>query len=302
MLNKRPIFIVGFARGGTNIILNLLRSHPEVCSPRGETDQVFRGKGRFPLIKEPLTVFLSKWWHYLPVLMWQRQDVFSTRSSKTRREFLPKTAEHIDRVLFHDKLKALGPNQNRYKTENVQYTLEEIKNSRLLGKNLNGLIFLTDRLDEMYPDATFLALVRNGFAVCEGHIRRGAHPARAARLYQEGCQRMIQDAQNMENYHVFRFEDIIHQPVESLRKIYASAGLEPVDKIRLETARVITPDGQHEHVHGVGKKELVWYDWDDFGRHFRADVNENQINQLDDKQKEIILEHAYEVLEYFSYI
>ena len=54
MLNKRPIFIIGFARGGTNIILNLLRSHPDVCSPRGETDQVFRGKGRFPLIKEPL--------------------------------------------------------------------------------------------------------------------------------------------------------------------------------------------------------------------------------------------------------
>ena len=41
MKNKQPIFIAGLMLSGTNILLNLLRSHPYVCSPRGETFEVF---------------------------------------------------------------------------------------------------------------------------------------------------------------------------------------------------------------------------------------------------------------------
>ena len=52
MFNQKPIFIVAFARGGSNILLNLLRSHPEVCSPRGETHEVFRGKGDDPVAQD----------------------------------------------------------------------------------------------------------------------------------------------------------------------------------------------------------------------------------------------------------
>ena len=43
MLNREPIFIQGFARGGSNIIMNLLLSHPGVCLSNGETDKVFKG-------------------------------------------------------------------------------------------------------------------------------------------------------------------------------------------------------------------------------------------------------------------
>jgi len=61
MLNVKPIFIVGFQRGGTGILMNLLLSHPNVCTPRGETHQVFRG-ARNLLPVEPLSTYFSKLW------------------------------------------------------------------------------------------------------------------------------------------------------------------------------------------------------------------------------------------------
>jgi hypothetical protein len=35
MLNKKPIIVNGFGRGGTSILMNLLLSHPVVAMPSG---------------------------------------------------------------------------------------------------------------------------------------------------------------------------------------------------------------------------------------------------------------------------
>ena len=40
-----PIFILGIQRGGTNQILNILRSHPATSWPQGEFHEVFRPRG-----------------------------------------------------------------------------------------------------------------------------------------------------------------------------------------------------------------------------------------------------------------
>lgn len=299
MLNQKPIFAVGFQRGGTNILLNLLLSHPEVCMPRGETQFVFRGRRK----TEPWIAHFTKLWTYLPILISQRQDVFAISLWEPRREFTPRTMRTIDRVLFRSKLDALEPRQNLYKTENVKYAPQEISASRLLCKNLNGLIFLTDEFYRMYPDATFIGLVRNGLALCEGHIRRGADPVRIASRYEKGCQKMIDDSNRMRSFHLIRFEDLINQPMDSLRRIYEWVGLDIglVRKIRLETKQVLTEEGRHEFVHGTGQRELVWYDLEDFGRHFRRDVNKNQMRRLTDGQKQVILELAYSSLQHFGY-
>jgi len=51
-----------------------------------------------------------------------------------------------------------------------------------------------------------------------------------------------------------------------------------------------------------GHTQMIWYDMEDFSQYFRLDVNENQIKRLTEEQKQIILEHAHNTLEYFSYI
>jgi hypothetical protein len=301
MLNKKPIFIIGFTRGGSNILLNLLRSHPQVCSPRGETQEVFKGQ----IGEEKLSVILTKLWKYLPILLAQRQHIFSVNlESDPVRSFSQKTMHRIDKVLFLDKMKALGPTQNLYKNENEKYSLEEIKKSRILCKNLNGLIFLTDLFNEMYPDATFLALVRNGFAVCEGHLRRNIDINKSAELYRKSCERMIEDSKRIKNYHILKFEDIIDEPVKMLYKIYDYCDLDKglLKKVRLATKPIVKKDGSHGYIHGVAETKLLWYDIEEFSNHFDKNVNKNQIARLTKNQKKIIQEEAGQVLKYFNYI
>jgi hypothetical protein len=160
MLNKKPVFIVAFAYGGSNLLLNMLRSHPDLCSPRGELNEVFKGK-----LDEPLSTRLAKAARYLPCVIAERADIFGFNDWEPRRPFKRITQRIVDRVLFDEKLRARAKSQNYYRDENAVYTPQEIAAARLLSKNLGGLIFLTPVFSRMYPDATFFGLVRNGFAV-----------------------------------------------------------------------------------------------------------------------------------------
>ena len=51
MLNHKPIFINGFQRGGTNILVNLIASSHEVALLGGETHEVFYGRDSQPFLK-----------------------------------------------------------------------------------------------------------------------------------------------------------------------------------------------------------------------------------------------------------
>ena len=55
-------------------MLHILRSHPDVCSPRGETNQVFYGKP-----DEPFLTRLSKILRYVPIMLLALVGVWRTR-------------------------------------------------------------------------------------------------------------------------------------------------------------------------------------------------------------------------------
>ncbi len=299
MLNKNPIFVVAFARGGSNILFNFLISHPDVCTPRGEIQQVFKGMGG-----EGLRTRLAKRLRYVPMMLLERSDIFAVDNWQARTPFTPTTQRRIDRILFHDKIKARAPGQNLFKTEGERYSKEEIARSRLLCKNLNGLIFLSREFHRMYPDAVFIALVRNGLAVCEGHMRRGYDLTKIAESYERACQQMIQDAQELPRYHLLRYEDIIDAPTASFHRIIELAGLDAdkVPKVRMETKQVIDAGGEHVYVHGTDQKQVVWYDVDELATHLRTDANANQINRLTDEQRTTITGICRSSLEHFSYL
>lgn len=303
VLNKRPIFIVGFQRGGTGILLNLLLSHPDVCKPRGETHEVFKGRRKI-LPQESIFVYLAKLWRYLPIVISQRCDIFSLDWWEPRPEISDSVKKRIDEILFHDKQRALSPAGNLYKQKGVKYSLEEIRDSRILMKNLNGLIFATGLFRSIYPDATFIGLVRNGFALCEGHIRRGKSASEIARLYEKGCQKMIHDEMEIDNYHIYKFEDLIEKPQSTLQSIYKSAKLFPhkVDDIRFITTPVMTKAKERKYIHGTKSQKLVWYDWEKFHDFFQKDVNENQMDRLSESEINTIQKYAARSLEHFSYI
>jgi hypothetical protein len=299
VLNQGPIFINGLSRGGTNILMNLLLSHPEVCMPTGETHKVFKGRARgdstWRLIQKRLC-------YDLPVRVAMRQDIFHPLLLHPRKRAPNWVQRFVDRILYREKLRARHESHNRYKSEGVEYTREEIADSRLLCKNVNGLIYTADMFREMYPDAVFLGIVRNGLAVCEGHVRRGRTADEFARMYSQLVTRMVEDAARWEDYHVIRFEDMISHPVSLLHKIYRLAGLdvEKVQKVRLQLKATVDRQGRHGLAGGYDR-QVVWYDLDDLASHFRPDVNENQIRQLSPQAREAFLRIAQVSMERLGY-
>ena len=65
---------------------------------------------------------------------------------------------------------------------------------------------------------------------------------------------------------------------------------------------VISSRGKHEIDLNRKFKEIVWYTIDDFDKHFKLDTNQNQIKLLSPQDKQTILEHCRESLEYFGYL
>ncbi len=75
MLNRKPIFVGSFSRGGSTIVMNLLSSHPDVCTV-GETHQVFKGRTS---VEPPWKTLQRSVLYDLPVIVSTMQDLFNPR-------------------------------------------------------------------------------------------------------------------------------------------------------------------------------------------------------------------------------
>lgn len=267
--------------------MNFIASHPNVCMLAGETHEIFYGKHNEPL---------RKWIHrflYLPLFLMARQHIFFPYFLEKRRR-LPKLAtQYIDILFYFNKLTA---KQNRYKADGIKYTKNEIKKAILLCKNSNGLVFATDLFAEMYQKHTFVALIRDGLALCEGYNRRGMDVKKIAIMYEKVCQEIIECSEKIVNFHIVRFEDMISKPTSFIRKIYGYAGLDmnDVPKYRL-SSKIISKEGNRI-------RKVHWLTIDEIKSYFRKDINENKIAKLSGNEKHIFLQHASNSMKFFGYI
>jgi hypothetical protein len=300
MLNKAPIFVNALWRGGSNILVNLLLSHPNVCSATGELQRVFRGGAR----GEGLSRVVSKYLRYgLLVDLVAGPGFFRPDNLEPRPALPARTRRHIDRVLYQEKLRARHEQHNLFVCEGVLYTDEQIASSRLLCKNLNGLTFLTDLFSSMYPDATFFGLVRNGFALCEAYVRRGLSAEACARTYVRVVEQMLEDVARLERYHIVRFDEILGDPPSAINRLYRLADLDhsKVERIRLQHKPTLDRTGEHR-LRGGRDREVVWYGWGKLSSHLQADIDEVQAARLDAKNRERFLTVAGPVMERVGYL
>ena len=295
MLNRAPIFVNGFSFGGTNMITNLLASHPEVCWLSGETHEVFYSKPRKKLDKWVRRFF------YLPVQVSSGRHVFGRECLEERSPLSKLMMRYVDLYFFMDKL---STDRNEYKSEDVRYLREEVKNCRFLAKNVNGVVLAGSQFSRIYPDATFLALVRNGLALCEGYVRRGWTAEEAGRLYETVCQKMIQDSQTIPNYHILKFEEMVSDPVGFMKNIYAYSDLDfaKVQKVRLQAKKSMNEDGTRSYTFGGSKdRETHWFTMEELRNYVRKGVNENQIDRLSPQDRDAFLKQARRSMEILGY-
>lgn len=295
MINKAPIFINGFSFGGTNLIMNLFVSHPDVCMLSGETHEVFASKPRKVLDKYVREFF------YLPVRAAARQDVMGKACFEERHTLPPLVMRYIDLIFYVDKITT---GRNDFKDEGVPYTRDEVGRARFLAKSVNGVVFATDVFARMYPDATHVALVRDGFALCEGYKRRGWSAREFAAMYARVCSKMLADEKRYDNYHIARFEDMVADPVGFTKKMYSLAGLDigRLARVRLQAKRTMDSSGARRYTFGGDKdREIRWFSLDEVPAYIRGDVNRNQASNLTDEDKRDVLAAAGPVMETLGY-
>jgi hypothetical protein len=299
MLNLAPIFVNGFSRGGTTILTNLLASHPDVCL-LGELHHVFNGS----CITDSSWEVVRKCLCYdAPLIMAQCQDFFSPRLIRPRKTLSRWARTRIDLILHREKLRSAHPLLNRFKQAETEYTSDEIAAARLLGKNIDGMIYATDAWAEMYPDAVFFGLVRNGLAICEGHLRRGRSASEIGQRYAELVDKMLDDAARLPRYRMVRFEDLLAAPWETLQSACVYAGLDAgkVRQIRMQTRRVMDAQGNHR-LCGTNEWDVVWLPPEQLTQYFQRDVDNNQIRRLSAEQREEFLNQAGAAMERLGYL
>jgi len=238
----------------------------------------------------------------LPVWALTRQDLLSPRMLRPRRKISKLAQRFIDRVLYEDKLRSRTPHFNQFKGPGVEYTREEIASARLIGKNLSGAIFLNEMFAQMYPDAKFVYLVRNGLALCEGYMRRGKTPEFAAHRYRTLVNRMLDDCQKLPGASLLRFEDILSDPAQQLERLYESLDLDPTraTHLRLQNRKKLDEQGQHR-TNGGAEWDVVWFPREEIGQHLDPNVNDRQLARLSESDRQAFLREAGDIMELLGY-
>ena len=293
MLNKKPIVLNCFSRGGSNIIWNFFISHPYVCHPIEETLQIFNTNWRSPRLKGYKISILAK------------QNLFDQWKLYERMSINKKAKDYIDKILFKEKLSSYNDKYMQYKYENEKYSLEEVINSRLVIKNNNGLIFCSDIFYEMYPDATFIGLVRHPVALYESHKRRRTPVSDSigafVEYYNKMTKKMLEDQANIKNYHIINFEKLLTDPMESMKKLFSWAELDysQIKKVRLKAKKYIHEDGEAKTSYEAGCH--YWLSNQELKSFLDPNVNKNQENLILEKEIKIISHYLKDIMELLNY-
>lgn len=271
MLNDKVIIMCGYAHGGTNNVWNILQSHPKICSPIYETGQLFNHR----LLK-------------LAKLMYRKD--------------MKLHAPIVDRYLYYYKLKNYKNLNNRFIEEGILYTKQQIKQSSLCLKSVNDDITLTDLLLGVYPEAYFIFLTRNGYALADGYLRRGLSAVEAGVVYNRIATLAKEYEHKVANYMTVKFEDVLQNPFHMAEKLFHFVNIEPykISKIRLKVKRIIANDNEHKARYGNENKKY-WFDDQSIGQLLNPDINKVQISRLSAEDIKSFSQEAHFALDYFNY-
>lgn len=298
MLNKRPVFLHSFARGGSNLLLNLLLSHPEACHSGGELDQVLIGRTG----QSRLESWRRRIWHWWVVDRRAGAHYFRPGNISPRASLSEADAALIDMALFRARRFTRIAKQNRYKGPGAPYAPAEISVCRPVFKSVNGTVMAASRLAAHFPDASTICLVREGAAFLESYLRRGFSVEAAAGIYNVVGGHLMDLSESGSTFRLLRYEDLVADPRSVIREIYQWLGLDfaAVDNFRIQAKRLVGEDGRVT-LRGYRDRELLWCSEDELEDHIPKNVNANQRGRLAKDDLEQFLELAGGTMQRLGY-
>lgn len=298
-----PIFLLGIQRGGTNQVLNLLRSHPATCWPAGELHEIFRPDLSLRGLRANGPVrTLRKLRRYAPIRL-AAGDVLDPDRPPRQAHPLAGRAGRALRAGVEASAAGNRASVAAYKAALAERGLidPDPAPARLLTKAMNYGLALVPDLLALWPDARFVGLIRDGRAVCEGLIVRGAGVAEASAAYAFVGQQLIDLEAEGLPLRTWRFEDLVADAPGTAAAIYGFCGLD-----RAAVRGVCLQDKERIPKPGGGvagmRKVAHFYDFAEMGRHMRADANAGALDRLPAAAREEIAARCRPVLAHFGYL
>lgn len=267
-----PVFILGLQRGGTNQLLNILRSHPDTVWPDGELHEALRPKWKS--ITAP-AAFSRRFCRYLPVLL-RHGDVLSPhKPPRGGQRDMPRSLQRWIAARLERETARNAAEVARFRAAMAARGFAPARPPgapRMVVKLVNYNVGLARDLQRIYPEARFIGITRDAVGVCESMISRGMPPERALPLYQYVAQELLSLHRSGFPVLLLRFEDIIAGILAASTRAYGWCGLDPAAVAGFclqDKTRELNGSGQ---VVGMRKVD-AFYDIASAARHLRGDVN-----------------------------
>lgn len=165
------------------------------------------------------------------------------------------------------------------------YNKWDLSKEFLVEKSGHHMIRL-EYTNSIFQNSKFIGITRNGFAVCEGLKRKKGHPiGLCAKHWNRANKIMAEEGENVDIIFI-TYEDLCDDPQKVMNKIFSHIG---VDNIKIDKDMVIP----RSNLFGT-KKHFKLVDSPDF--------NKLSIENLNEKEKKIIIEEAHDMLVYFNYL
>ena len=229
-----PIFIVGAPRSGTNIFYRTLALHPDLAWISNITKKI------------PSSLWLTR------IIMLFRDDHRPTEANNVWQKFVGNDHESLGR---DDVTAAAG----KYLRTVVQNNLRIFNKSRFVNKCPGNSVRI-EFLKEIFPDAIFIHIIRDGRAVGYSIIRSGLEHSGAywsvkppgwrdllklplvdacALQWKMTVKAILQSAKKLprKQYMAVKYEDLVARPAEIFKHVAEKCGLVwPEDLLQAITA------------------------------------------------------------------
>lgn len=279
-VNRQIVLVSGFARGGTNIVWNLICSHPGILTTGYELNEIYGPRRtKLPLIwKFAIEAFAVPELTPPPIV----RKYMSSRI-----------------VEFAQQCK--GNDWGLWKSKDEKYDEYELRYLPICTKSVSswprdGLYSLLKRnfslkynkaLRNIFPDLRIVYVVRDPEAMCNGWMRRGCSPMLAGRWYRIIAKRMLEELrEHRESIVLVNFSDVVNKPLLVAEYLHAFCGLEPhsLKEYRLKSKRVLNDDGSHLPIQG-NVDDMNWILSGDVSAFLNPKVDSTQKAMLSEEER-----------------
>ncbi|MFN0187743.1 MAG: sulfotransferase family protein [Bacteroidia bacterium] len=190
---EKWVFIVGCYNSGTTLLHNLLATHPQIGSMPNE--------GQFYSSQLPrgADFDLPRLWALKPKLFYLDENTVTSIDAKKLRKEWGYFYNHPTRKILIEK------------------TILNAARTRWLQAN--------------FPNAYFISLFRNGYAVCEGIHRKEKHSIEnAASQWSVSNEILLNDIPFLKNQLQLKYEDLVLNPMEAMRTVTRFLNITDLDE------------------------------------------------------------------------